>query len=153
MCWNINGLSIAKLMSRGLLEYLQSFDIIMLSETRRHVLDKDLWTQFKVFFHPASNLGRAGEGILLAIRYRPEYHIVPYSTKRGSLWAKVQFRGGGPPLIIGTTYIPPSGSPLLSSLSLNKRMNDIQATFGKALAEGFVFLGGDLILELAPCPL
>ena len=139
-------------MSRGLLEYLQSFDIIMLSETRRHVLDKDLWTQFKVFFHPASNLGRAGEGILLAIRYRPEYHIVPYSTKRGSLWAKVQFRGGGPPLIIGTTYIPPSGSPLLSSLSLNKRMNDIQATFGKALAEGFVFLGGDLNSRVGPLP-
>ena len=119
-------MSTEKLLSRGLLEYLHTFDIVMLSETRRLVIEKDLWEHFKLFFHPASSSGRAGEGLLLGIRYRKEYHILPYCTKGGSLWAKLQLRGGGPPLIIGTTYIPPSGSPLLSSLSLTNRMNEFE---------------------------
>ena len=122
----------------------------MLSETRRQVLEKDFWTSFKVFFHPASGRGRAGEGMLLGIRYSKDYHILPYSTKQGSLWAKIQFRGGEPPLVIGTTYIPPTGSPLLLSFNLANRMKDIQTTFGKAKIEGFALLGGDFNSRVGP---
>jgi exonuclease III len=124
----------------------------MLSETRRQIIEKDLWSPFKLFFHPASHSGRAGEGLLLGIRYSKEYHILPYCTKQGSLWAKIQFKGGGLPLIIGTTYIPPSGSPLLSSLSLATRMKEIQKTLGKAKVEGYAFLGGDLNSRVGPLP-
>eukprot|EP00884_Botryococcus_braunii_P003374 jgi/Botrbrau1/13037/Bobra.0389s0027.1 len=124
----------------------------MLSETRRQIIERDLWAPFKLFFHPASHSGRAGEGLLLGIRYSNEYHILPYCTKQGSLWAKIQFKGGGLPLIIGTTYIPPSGSPLLSSLSLSNRMKEIQKTLGKAKVEGYAFLGGDLNSRVGPLP-
>jgi hypothetical protein len=143
-------MSTEKLLSRGLIEYLHTFDIVMLSETRLQVIDKDHWTQYKVFFHPASRSDRAGEGMMLCIRYRKEYHILPYCTKQGSLWAKLQFREGGPPLIIGTTYIPPTGSPLLRAWSLSDRISELQKTLGKAKDEGFTFLGGDLNSRVGP---
>jgi hypothetical protein len=62
---NINGMSTEKLLSRVLIKYLHTSDIVMLGETTLQVLDNDLWTPFKVFFHPASRSGRAGEGMLL----------------------------------------------------------------------------------------
>ena len=132
-----------KLLSRGLLEYLRGFDVIMISETRRHLIDIDMWVGFKVFFHPASAYSKAGEGLFLAIKRSPHYHILPYSTQGTSLWAKLQFHQGGPPLIVGTCYIPPSGSPLLSEVPLRKRLSQIKDIFHRALGEGHVFLGGD----------
>ncbi len=145
-------MSTEKLLSRGLIEYHHTFDIIMLNETRRAVIEKDLWTPYKVFFQPASSPGRAGEGMLLGIRYSKEYHILPYCTKKGSLWAKLQFRHGGPPLLVGTAYIPPAGSPLLSSDSLADRMNAIQKTLGKAKLEGLALLGGDFNSRIGALP-
>lgn len=145
-------MSTEKLLSRELLEYLHTYDIVMISETRRSVIEKDLWKPFKLFFHPASSSGKAGEGLLLGIRYSKEYHILPYCTKVGSLWAKLQFRDGGPPLIIGTTYIPPAGSPQLATFRLTERMSEIQKTMSKAKDEGFAFLGGDFNARVGPLP-
>ena len=132
-----------KLLSRGLLEYLREFDIIMLSETRRQFIDLDMWVGFKVSFHPASEQSKAGEGLFLAVKRSPYYHILPYSTKDTSLWAKLQFQCGGPPLIVGTTYIPPSGSPLLSRVPLHTRLSHLKGIFCQAIGEGHVLLGGD----------
>jgi len=100
-----------KLLSRGLLEYLREFDIIMLSETRRNLLDLDMWVGFKVFFHPASEQNKAGEGLFLAVKRSPHYHILPYSTKGTSLWAKLQFQRGGTSFDRGDELYPPVRVP------------------------------------------
>lgn len=122
---------------------MRGFDVIMLSETRAHLLDIDMWAGFKVFFHPASEQSKAGEGLFLAVKRSSHYHILPYSTKGSSLWAKLQFQQGGRPLIVGTTYIPPTGSPLLSEVSLRTRLSHIKGIFQQALGEGHVLFGGD----------
>ena len=65
MVWNVNGISDSKNDLHGILDYLNTFDVVMLVETRVESIDKDFLLDYSIAHIPASKSGKAGQGILL----------------------------------------------------------------------------------------
>ena len=65
---NINNIPPSKLALWDTLEYLQSFDVIMLCETCCVSISSYSLPGYNLHFKPASKEGKAGQGILVAIK-------------------------------------------------------------------------------------
>lgn len=138
------------------MQYLRSFDIILLTETRADSVADHMFPDHSIAFSPASQAGQAGEGMMIAARKSHAYHLQDWTSDDTSLWVKIIFPSGAAPLIIGTCYMPPQGSH-------NLRVEDVPSRFGKlathflaAQEEGLTLLAGDFNarvghLELPVC--
>jgi len=141
--WNVNGISDSKNELHGILDYLNTFDIVMLVETRLESIDREFLVDFSIAHIPASKSGKAGQGILLGVKKARHYHVLDWTSDDTSLWVKVIFGQGARPLFVGCTYIPPSGSPLLTGISAEQRFENLQLQILAATEMGDVICGGD----------
>ena len=139
----MNGLSDGKVYLHGTAQYLAAFDIVLLTETRAAHIEDGFLPQHSIAFIPASKDGRAGEGILVAVKKNAAYHVLDYGSDDSSLWVKVSFHDQRKPLILGCCYIPPAGSHSLQYKCLHQRMADIVARYTAAQADGNVLIAGD----------
>ena len=124
-------------------KYLAAFDVVLLTETRAAHIEDGFLPQHSIAFIPASKDGRAGEGILVAVKKNAAYHVLDYGSDDSSLWVKVSFHDQRKPLILGCCYVPPAGSRSLQHRCLDQRMADITARYTAAQADGNVLIAGD----------
>ena len=68
VAWNINGLTSSKLFLHDTCDYLQGFDIVLLTETRCMTLPENFLTNYSIDFAPSLSNGRAGQGVLVAVK-------------------------------------------------------------------------------------
>jgi len=106
-------------------------------------IDKDFLVGYSTVFTPASTNGKAGQGFLLAVKKSRHYHVQDWTSDESSLWVKLTFFQGGRPLFVGCTYVPPSGSPLLNTISAAQRFENLQLQILAATDIGDVICGGD----------
>lgn len=131
------------------MQYLQTFDVILLSETRCATWNDNLLPHHSVALVPAGREGQAGEGLLLAVRRSFTYHVHDWGSNDSTIWVRVTFQGSPKPLIIGCSYIPPSGSPQLRLSDLPARLTSLSAMCVAASCEGDVLLAGDFNARVA----
>lgn len=125
------------------MQYLQRFDVILLSETRCMAWDDAFLPDHSVALVPACRDGQAGEGLLLAVRRHHAYHVQDWASDDTSIWVKLKFQDSCRPLMLGCCYVPPAGSPQLRSTDLSARFTSLGAMAVAAICEGDVFLAGD----------
>lgn len=89
---------------------MRGFDVMLLTETRADYVPDDLFLEPSIAFCPASRASRAGEGMAIAVRRSPAYHVQDWSSDETRLWVKLLFPSGARSIIIGTCYVPPAGS-------------------------------------------
>lgn len=149
----MNGLHAGKISLWDTAQYLDQFDVVLLSEARCSTWDDTLLPNHAVTFTAASEEGRAGEGIVIAVRKHRDYHAQDWASDTDSaLWVKVQFEGSCTPLLIGSSYIPPAGSRQLQSLDLTSRFTALGAQVLAARAQGTVILAGDFNARVSALP-
>ena len=124
-------------------QYFQSFDVILLSETLAVHFPDDLLPQFSIAYSPASQEGRGGEGLLVAVKKHHAFHVLDYGSDDSSLWVRLCFHSGRRPIIFGVVYVPPAGSTNLHSVDLDDRFTKLSTRLAAARLEGDVFLAGD----------
>ena len=124
-------------------QYLRDFDVILLSETRAVQIPDHLFTDYSLAYCPASEEGRGGEGILVAVRKHRLYHVQDFGSDDSSLWVRLCFNNSRRPLILGAVYIPPAGSSHLQTVDLDARFSKLTARVAAAQMEGDVLLAGD----------
>ena len=126
--------------------------MILLTETRSVAWLSPALPGYSVAYIPASCDGLAGEGILVAVKRHHGYLVQDWGSDSTCLWVKLVF-GDAPPLIVGSCYMPPAGSPLLIDTSLENRFHKLTVDVAGAALEGHVFLGGDFNAHVArTCP-
>ena len=128
---------------------MRDFDVLLLTETRADYIPDALLPGHSIAFSPASRAGRAGEGMAIAVKKSPAYHVQDWSSDETSLWVKLLFPSGASPVIIGTCYIPPAGSRNLHEDDCESRFTKLAAHLAAAQAEGHVLLGGDFNARVA----
>ena len=116
IAWNINGVQDSKISLWDAAQYLRDFDVILLSETRAVQISDHLFTDYSLAYCPASEEGRGGEGILVAVRKHRLYHVQDFGSDDSSLWVRLCFNNSRRPLILGAVYIPPAGSSHLQTV-------------------------------------
>ena len=139
----MNGLEDGRFALQDGLQYLQGFDVLLLSETRTVDVPDSMFPDHSIAFTPASRQGIAGEGLLVAVKKSSAYHVQDWSSDSTSLWVKLTFHDDRAPLILGVCYLPPAGSHKLHNEDLQSRLSVLTAHVAAAQAEGAVFLGGD----------
>ena len=133
--------------------YLDQFDIVLLSEARCLTWDDSLLPNHSVTFTAASEEGKAGEGIVIAVRKHRDYHAQDWASDTNTaLWVKVQFVGCPTPLLIASCYVPPAGSGQLRTLDVITRFTSLSAQVVAARAEGHVILAGDFNARVSSLP-
>ena len=65
--WNVHGLPEVRSAQFETWQYINKFDIFILTETQSPALFGRQLRGYSVFTIPATSLGRAGEGVLLAV--------------------------------------------------------------------------------------
>ena len=138
------------------MQYLRSFDIILLTETRVDNVADNIFPDHSIAFSPARQAGQAGEGMTIAVRKFHAYHLQDWTSDDTSLWVKLIFPSGAAPLIVGTCYMPPQASQNLRVEDAPSRFGKLAAHFLAAQGEGLVLLAGDFNarvghLELPNC--
>lgn len=97
-----------------------------------------------MFTAPARGEGRAGQGLLVAVRRQAAYHSQRWAAVDGTLWVKISpVAPGIAPVFVAACYIPPAGSQQLTRSSLEERFARLAARVTTAEAEGAVVLAGD----------
>ena len=124
-------------------QYFQAFDVILLSETRAVHFPAYLLPDYSIAYCPASQEGRGGEGLLVAVKQHLAYHVLDYGSDDSSLWVRLCFTSGRRPIIFGVVYVPPAGSTSLQAVDLEDRFTKLSARLAAAQLEGDVFLAGD----------
>ena len=94
----------------------------------------------------AASAGRAGEGILLAVRQSLPYQVLDHTCDPGNgvIFIKLQLaRMQQPPITVGVCYLPPQGSPQLQLRDAQSRCSSITDHITSASAQGSVVFAGD----------
>ena len=125
MSWNVNGLSDSKILLNNTLDYLLGFDVVCLTETWRTGWDDRNLPGFSTAFIPANEEGRAGEGILVAVKRNCQYHVTDWGSDESSLWVKIDGKGLCTPVVLGCCYLPPYGSPQLRMMDIGSRFEEL----------------------------
>ena len=117
---------------------------MLLTEVRSKCWEDTLLPHHTVAFAPASSEGRAGEGIVVAVKKSCQYHVLDWNSDPNvGLWMKLQFRGDAMALLLASIYIPPGGSAQLQTLDASQRFDSLAAQALAACAEGYVLIAGD----------
>ena len=132
--------------------YLRTFDVVLLTETRCVALPPGLLPDHTILDVPASAEGRAGEGLLLAVRRQLRVSVRDWASDADSLWVRLAVPGAPRPLLVGVTYLPPAGSPQLLHTPLLERFDALEERVIAAAVEGHVFLAGDFNARVAGQP-
>lgn len=114
----------------------------MLTETRSTSWVDRALPGYSVAHIPASLDGKAGEGILVAVKRCHSYVVQDWGSNATCLWVKLAF-AGSPPLIVGSCYMPPAGSPQLRETPVGERFHELTVDIAAAAVEGYVLVGGD----------
>ena len=135
------------------LPYWESADILLLTETRT-VMDLDtLLPDFHVFAKPASTEGKAGEGILVAVRRSAAYSVQLWATDDSSIWVQIRdVARAHAPLFVAAVYLPPQGSRGLQRLSLEERLASLATSAASAAELGDALMGGDFNARIGRLP-
>jgi hypothetical protein len=131
---------------------LQQFDIFLLTEARCSVWDDSLLPDHSIALVPADEAGKAGEGIVVAVRRNPGYHVQDWASNDTALWVRIVFAGGLKPLLIASCYVPPAGSPQLQTTDIPTRFAALHAQVVAACADGDVLVAGDFNARIADLP-
>ena len=132
------------------LQYLQGFDVLLLTETRRAEPLAGLLPGYDVFDVPASQPGRAGEGELVAVKQELSYRAERWLQSEGTQWIILTpLAATHHPLAIAACYIPPSGSPQLERKDLESRMVTLGGQISAACEVGSCLVAGDFNARIA----
>lgn len=128
----------------------------MLTETQTPALLSGQLSQHTVHTIPATVTGRAGEGVLLAVKQHVPYTISHWQTDQANnvIWLTLKSAQSSQlPLALGVCYIPPqsSMSPQLKRRSAQLRFGSLAAHLADASARGHVFLAGDFNGRVGSC--
>ena len=134
------------------LQYLDTFDIVLLSETRCLGLPAGFLPRHSVALVPATADGRAGEGLLVAVRRQLHVRVQDWASDDTSLWVKLSFAGRPVPLFVAACYLPTAGSPLLRHTSILDRLAALEDRLASACPAGHVLLAGDFNARVGTLP-
>ena len=141
----MNGLSQTKLDVYETADYIRSFDLALLTETRCE--ESDVFRGYSKLSLPLVNPGAAGEGtcVLVHPRLQGSVSLWKLQPEAQAVWVRVRASGIGldRDVFVACMYIPPAGSAQLLSHSLSERMGSLKAAVTSAQAHGHVILGGD----------
>ena len=87
--WNVRGLSDSKVELHDLADYFSAFDLVLLTETAVESVPSSLFDGFSVAEIPAEQNGRAGQGLLLAVRNNILYHVEDHTSDSTALWVRL----------------------------------------------------------------
>ena len=149
LVWNVHGLPEVRSAQFETWQYINKFDIVMLTETQSPALFGRQLRGYSVFTIPATSLGRAGEGVLLAVRQQLPFSISRWQTDQANstIWLTLKpSQSQQRPLVLGVCYIPPDShhSVQLSQRSAQVRFESLAAHIAQLNSEGHVLLAGDL---------
>ncbi len=121
----------------------------MLTETQSPALFGRQLSGYTVFTIPATSLGRAGEGVLLAVRQQLPFSISHWQTDQANstIWLTLRpSQSQQRPLVLGVCYIPPDShhSVRLNHRSAQIRFESLAARITQFSSGGHVLLAGDL---------
>ncbi len=121
----------------------------MLTETQSPALFSRQLSGYTVFTIPATSLGKAGEGVLLAVRQQLPFSISHSQADHASstIWLTLKpSQSQQPPLILAVCYIPPDShhSAQPGRRSAQVRFESLAAQIAQFSSEGHVLLAGDL---------
>ena len=121
----------------------------MLTETQSPAFFGRQLSGYSVSTIPATSLGRAGEGVLLAVRQQLPFSISRWQTDQANstIWLTLKpSQSQQRPLVLGVCYIPPDShhSVQLSQRSAQVRFESLAAHIAQLSSEGHVLLAGDL---------
>jgi exonuclease III len=139
-------LSDSKILLHSLDRFFQQFDIILLQETRCIHVDPNLLPGFKICTTPLElSSNKRGYGLIIAVKETKLVAAQFCSHTSSSLWVRLRFRGDIHPCIhIGNIYIPPIGSPLLSTNDLDWRFGELSGKINELEGDvSHIFMGGD----------
>ncbi len=105
-----------------------------------------------VAFVPATAEGRAGEGLLVAVRRDLSVRVQDWASDDTSLWVKLSVSGRPSPLFVGACYLPPAGSPQLRRVPLLDRLATLDDRLAAACAAGDALLAGDFNARVGALP-
>ena len=120
----------------------------MLTETQSPALFGRQLSGYTVFTIPATSLGRAGEGVLLAVRQQLPFSVSHWQTDQANrtIWLTLKpAQSRQHPLTVGVCYIPPEShrSAQLSRRSAQVRFESLAAHIAQLSSGGHVLLAGD----------
>ena len=146
--WNVHSLSENRSAQCETWQYITKFDIVMLTETQSPALFGRQLSGYTVFTIPATSLGRAGEGVLLAVRQQLPFSVSHWQTdeENSTIWLTLKpAQSRQQPLTVGVCYIPPEShrSAQLSRRSAQVRSESLAAHIAQLSSGGHVLLAGD----------
>ena len=120
----------------------------MLTETQTPAVLSRQLSNYIVHTLPASSVGKAGEGVLLAVKQHLPYAIShsQLDQQNGTIWLTLKpTQSQQTPLTLGVCYMPPasSRSAQLRRKSAQARFDSLAAQLSDASACGHVLLAGD----------
>ena len=122
------------------INYLEKFDIILLSETRCSVLPNHFLSQYSIDYAPSSSNGKAGEGLLVAVKKCLTVHIHDFEFDDSCIWVKLTWPHVQTSLVVGCCYIPPVGSLQLQTNSARARFSQLETQLLQAGSVMFSWL-------------
>ena len=143
--WNLNGQGDAKLLLHDTLEYLATFDIIVLVET---LSETPLpLRDYTCFYLPAPQQGLRGYGSAIYVRDGLSGGISVWKqcSELSTLWLRCPgaLFGLSQPVYMAACYLPPQGSQRLQRVSIQQRVADLSQQVAEAQRLGVVMLCGD----------
>ena len=145
LVWNVHGLPKVR---SAQYETCQYITIVMSLETQCPALFDRQLSGYTVFTIPATSLGRAGEGVLLAVRQQLPFSFSHWQTDQANstIWLTLKpAESRQQPLTLGVCYITPEShrSMHLSRRSAQVRFESLAAHVAQLSSEGHVLLAGD----------
>ena len=148
LIWNVHGLPEVRSAQFDTWQFVTQFDIVMLTETQSPAVFSRQLSGYSVHTIPASSVGKAGEGVLLAVRQSLPYSVSHAYTDQANntIWLTLKPQHAQQPMLtVGVCYVPPASnrSPQLRRRSAQLRFDSIAEHVSAASAHSQVLLAGD----------
>lgn len=132
-------------------QYIRSFDLALLTETRCD--DSEVFRGFQKVCLPVQDPGKAGEGTCLLVHPRLQASVSIWKLQPDvqAVWVRVDASAFAldKDLFVACVYIPPAGSAQLQPHSVSSRFSMLKEAVIMAQELGYVILGGDFNAKVA----